>query len=108
MASCRARSAWWLGRSRQPCFHLLLLLGRVRSCNSLVSEAAVQTGQVERGVAEAAAVAVVPVALAFVSGQDEPVEVVQEAVGGEEDVLDPQAVQVVQVVLRRRGTSERQ
>lgn len=38
------------------------------TCYSLVSKATVQTGQVEGGVAEASAVALVAVALAFVSG----------------------------------------
>lgn len=67
-----------------------------------MSEATVQTGQVESGVSEAAAVAVIAITLALVSRQDESVKVVQEAVSGEEDVLDPQAVQVVQVVLGRK------
>lgn len=48
-------------------FPPVLTLGCVWNWNSLVSEAAVQTGQVESGVAEAPPVAVVPVALAFVS-----------------------------------------
>ena len=66
---------------------------------SLVAEAAVEAGQIERGVAKTAPVALVPVALALAAGQDEAVEVVQQAVGGDVNVLDPHAVQVVQVVL---------
>lgn len=72
--------------------------------HSLVSKATVQTRQVESGISEAPAVALVTIALPLVSREDETVEVVQEAVGREEDVLDPHAVQVVQVVLK--GTSE--
>lgn len=68
---------------------------------SLVAEATVQACQVESSVAETSTVALVPVALSLISRQDEAVEVMQEAVGGQEDVLDPHAVQVVQVMLRR-------
>lgn len=71
-----------------------------------MAEAAVQAGQVQRGVAEASAVALVSIALSLVAGQDEAVEVVQEAVSGEEDVLDSHAVQVVQVMLLTAGGAE--
>lgn len=74
------------------------------ACHSLVSKATVQTRQVESCVSETPAVALVTIALPLVSREDETVEVVQEAVGRQEDVLDPHAVQVVQVVLKE--TSE--
>ncbi len=64
-----------------------------------MAKATVQAGQVESSVAETAAVAFVAVALSLVSRQDEAVKVMQETVGGQEDVLHSQAVQVVQVML---------
>lgn len=72
-----------------------------KQSSSLVSEAAVQSGQVEDGVTQAAPIAFVPVALALSTRQDEPVKVVQQAVGGDVDVLHTHAVQVAQVVLCR-------
>lgn len=64
--------------------------GALRSL--LVAEAAVQRRQVERGVAQAPPVALVPVAFALRPREDQPVEVVQEAVCGTEDILHPEAV----------------
>lgn len=58
----------------------------------LVAEAAVQGRQVERGVAQAPPVALVPVAFALCPREDQPVEVMQEAVRGTEDILNPEAV----------------
>lgn len=77
--------------------HTLLL--SLSLSHSLVSEVTVQAGQVEGGVSQVAAVAVVSVTLGVAGRQDEAVEVVQQAVSRQEDVLDPQAVQVAQVVL---------
>lgn len=83
------------------------LLGRVhaRRSYSLVSEATVQARQVERGVAKTPPITFVSVTLPLVSRQDEPVKAVKEAVSGQEDVLHPQAVQVVQVMLRREHST---
>lgn len=64
-----------------------------------MSKAAVQSGQVEDGITQAAPVALIPIALALSTWQDEPVEVVQQTVGGDVDVLHTHAVQVAQVVL---------
>lgn len=58
----------------------------------LVAEAAVQGCQVERGVAQAPPVTLVPVAFALCPCQDQPVEVMQQAVSGTENVLHPQVV----------------
>lgn len=65
-----------------------------------MTEATVEASQVQSCVSQAATVSLVPVAFPFVSRQNESIEVVQETVGGQVNVLDPDAVQVVQVVLR--------
>lgn len=72
-----------------------------------MTEAAVQGGQIQGSVAQAPPVAFVTVALPLGSGQDEPIEVVQQAVRGDEDVLHPHAVQVAQIMLQRQ-TEHRQ
>lgn len=57
-----------------------------------MAKAAVQGSQVESGVSQAPAVALLAVALALGPGENQAVEVVQEAVRGAEDVLDAQVV----------------
>lgn len=57
-----------------------------------MSEATVQCGQVESGVAETSSVALIAVTLALAPRQDEAVKVMQQTVGGDEDVLDSHAV----------------
>lgn len=61
----------------------------------LVAEATMQAGQVESSVPETSPITLVAVTLSLITRQDEAVEIMQEAVGGEEDVLDSHAVQVV-------------
>lgn len=48
--------------------------------NLLVSEAAVQGGQVQGGVPQAPAIALFPVTFAFGSSKNQAVEIMQEAV----------------------------
>lgn len=60
--------------------------------NLLVSEAAVQGGEVQGGVPQAAAVALFPITLAFGSRKNQAVKIMQEAVCRTENVLDPEVV----------------
>lgn len=60
--------------------------------NLLVSEAAVQGGQVQGGVPQAPAIALFPVTFAFGSSKNQAVEIMQEAVSWTENILDPEVV----------------
>lgn len=62
------------------------------SINLLVSEAAVQGGQVQSSVSQAPAVALFPVTFAFGSSKNQAVKIMQEAVCWAENILDPEVV----------------
>lgn len=74
------------GSSRLPFLH------GYKSINLLVSEAAVQGGQVQSSVSQAPAVALFPVTFALGSRKDQAVKVMQEAVCRTKHVLDPEVV----------------
>lgn len=57
-----------------------------------MTESAVQGGQVQCGVSQAPAVALLPVTFAFGPSENQAIEIMKEAVCGAEHVLDPEVV----------------
>lgn len=60
--------------------------------DSLVTEAAVQGGQVQRGVSQAPTVALLPVTFAFRPSENQAIEIMKETVCWTENILDPEVV----------------
>lgn len=68
---------------------------------ALVSEATVQGCQIQDSIAQTAAIAFISIALPLSTGKNEAVKVVQEAVSGDVDILNSNAVQIAEIMLWR-------
>lgn len=66
-----------------------------------MSEATVQGCQIQDSIAQAAAIAFISIALPLSTGKNEAVKVVQEAVSGDVDILNSNAVQIAEIMLWR-------